>query len=119
MERVELGHDPFVHPLVPCEVAGRGGREDLWDDGIILVGDGAVVIAEVVVLIFGVARLRGFRPAMGGRSVVHDEIKAQTDAGLTQFRSEVGEVLIGADGRVDGVEILDGVAAVVVRMRHG
>lgn len=119
LERVELGHDPFAHLLVPREVAGGGGREDLRDDGVILVGDGALVIAEVVVLVFGVAGLCGFRPPVGGRGVVHDEIKAQADAGFAQFRGEVGEVLIGADSRVDGVEILDGVAAVVVGVGHG
>ena len=107
-----------MHLLVPKEVAGRGGREDFRHHGVILVGDGAVVVAVVVVLIFRIARLSSFGPAMTGCGVVHHEVEAQADACRTQFLGERGEVFVGAERRVDGVEILHCVTAVILRMRH-
>ena len=118
LERVERGEHPLVHLLVPGEVAGRGGREDFRHHGVILVGDGAVVVAVVVVLIFRIARLSSFGPAMAGCGVVHHEVEAQADACRTQFLGERGEVFVGAERRVDGVEILHCVTAVILRMRH-
>ena len=118
LERVELGHHPLVHLLIPGEVAGRGVREDLRHIPVVPVGDGAVRVAEVIVLILGIAGFGCLGPAVGGGGVVHHEVDAQTDAGAAQLLGQRGEVFVGAELRVHGIEVLDRIATVVVRVRH-
>ena len=50
--------------------------------------------------------------------MVHHEVDAQTDAGAAQLLGQRGEVFVGAELRVHGVEVLDRIATVVVRVRH-
>ena len=118
LERVERGEHPLVHPFVPGEVAGGGGREDFRHHGVVLVGNSAVVVAVVVILIFRIARLSRLSPTMAGCGVVHHEVEAQADAGRTQFFGERREVFISTERRIDGVEIFHRITAVVLRMRH-
>ena len=99
LERVEGGQHPLVHLVAPAEVAGRGVREDLRGGPLVFVGDGAVVVAEVVVLVFGVAGLGLHGPFMGGGGVVHHEVEAQADAGLAQLLvREARSALVPRDG---------------------
>ena len=118
LERVEGGQHPLVHLVAPAEVAGRGVREDLRGGPLVFVGDRAIVVAEVVVLVFGVSGLGLHGPFVGGGGVVHHEVEAQADAGLAQFLGQGGQVGVGAERGVHGVEVLDRVAAVVLRVRH-
>ena len=99
---------------LPGAVLGEHLRHGL----LVLVGDGAVVEAEVVVLVLGIAGLRRLGPAVRGRSVVHHEVEAQADAGAAQLLGQRREILVGAEQRVDGVEVLDRVSTVVVGVRH-
>ena len=110
---VEGGQHPLVHLLTPCKVAGGGVGEHLRNGLFVLVGDGAVLVEVVIGLKPRVARLCRHRPAVGAGGVVHNKIQTQADAGFPQFTGQVFQILVGAKGRVYGVEILHCIAAIV------
>ena len=115
---VEGGQHPLVHLLTPGKVAGRGVGEHLRNGLLVLVGDGAVVIEVVIGLKPRVSCLCRHGPAVGAGGVVHDKIQTQADAGFPQFTGQVFQILVGAKGRVYGIEILHRIAAIVVGVGH-
>ena len=82
------------------------------------VGDGAVLVEVEIGLKPRVARLCCHRPAVGAGGVVHDKIQTQADARLAQFTGQVFQILVGAESRVYGVEVLHRIAAIVVGVGH-
>ena len=115
---VEGGQHPLVHLLAPCKVAGGRVREHLRYGLFVLVGNGAVIVAVIIRLIGCISGFCRHGPTVGAGSVVHDEIQTQADVGFAQFAGQILQILICAEGRVYRVEILHGIAAVIVGVGH-
>ena len=118
LEAVEGG----PHPLADVGAVGEAARplvgEDLAQGALVGVGLGAVREDEVVLGVVGVARQRSLRPAVLVGGVVEDEVEHQADAVLPQERGEGAQIVDGAQLRVDGAIVADGIAAVVVAFRR-
>ena len=57
-------------------------------------------------------------PAVGGCGVVHHEVQTQADASLAQLGGKRIQILVATQRGVHVVKFLDGIAIVVVGMRH-
>jgi hypothetical protein len=111
---VEHGHDPLAHGLVPGEVAGGRGREDLGHGLLVGVGDAAVVEDVVVVLVLLLPCPGAYGPFVLIGGVVDHDVQDQEDFAAAQGAREVFDVVEGAVPVVDPAEVAHGVAAVVV-----
>ena len=71
---VESSQHPLVHLLAPGKVAGCGVGEHLRHGLLVLVGDGAVIVAVIIRLIGCISGFCRHGPTVGAGGVVHDEI---------------------------------------------
>ena len=108
----EGGHNDLACLFAPGEVAGCGLREYLGDGLLELVRNGPVIIEEIAVLIFLLARLRALCPLVVFAGVVHDEVQAYAHAACVAVVSQRGQIFHGAQLRLYFSEIRNRVAAV-------
>ena len=113
---VEGGHHHLARLLVPGEVARGGGGEDLRHGTLEADGDLPVVIEEIALLTGPVAGLGPAGPFMVLAGVVHHEVQAQGDAPVMTVAGQGGQILHGAQLRLDLSKVRHGVAPVAAAL---
>ena len=114
---VEGRHDDLLRLLTPGEAARGRGREDLGHRFLVPVGDVPVVIKEIAVLELLLAGAGPARPFVVLAGVIHDKVQADSDAAVMAGVRQGGQVIHGAQVRLDLPEVADRVAAVAAALR--
>ena len=115
---VEGGADVFPHLLL-IDKAARGGLREHVGDGLFhLPGDIRCVEADVAVNIFLFPGLGPHGPPVGIGGVVDNKVQAQAHPLAAHGGGQPAQILVCAQGGVHLVEVLHGVAAVVIRVGH-
>ena len=118
LEGVEGGKDPFLHLFVPDEVSWSCSREHFRCSLLILVRICPVRKAHVVVLVVLISFFCCLGPLVCGGCMVHYKVQAEADSMFSQLLGKGFQVLVGAEARINAVEVLNSVSSVVVLLRH-
>ena len=105
-------HDDLVCLRAPTEVAGGGGRKDLRNASLILLGNAPVVIEKETVLKFLFACFSSARPDMVFAGVVHYKVQTQRDAAAVTVFCQCFQVFHGAQFGLNAAKIRNGITAV-------